>query len=389
MSYALESADIGQSKFSTCTEGFELRRSEGRLGCYWVIPPGSEQQRGPVIFQTATVKQIDDLQILDIQEGFNDLNIYPLQKEQQLKYRGWIMASNLSKKTIIKIPKTMKQLPEPYTFVGRDKCHFARLVRSPESVVQPGDILIYFEPGIEEISNSLYRNMVQGMGHAAIVAKNRKDEIMHIDAPRSWSGTSFSGKSFHILRLRPYPKEIKSKQDLEDWLSDPKKREKLSAFLTERNFRIAAINYYSNRLYENGYKYGFQGSTKILTDKEWVQELVQQGKTKDLEFYCSEFAYTPLALAGVSRPASKNISDTLQAISEFISKTAAKEKISKDKAISNGIGDMAIEYNGSTNVVLNGILKLLAPPKKFLPEGGKEAIEDILRSPPLRKQSGN
>lgn len=367
--------------FKNCPDGFELKQNEGRSGCYLVRKSG-ELQRGPVEFPVATDKQLDGLRILDIQEGFKDLNVYPLQKEQQLTYKGWVVASNLSEKTIVKIPKSMQQLPEPYTFVGQKKCHFARLIHSPASAVQPGDLLIYFEPSTQEVSHSLYRNMVQGMGHAAVVTKNRKGEVMHVDAPRSWSGTSFSGKSFHILRLRPYPKEIKSKHDLEEWLADPEKREQLRAFITERNFRVAAINYYTNRLYEQGYEYGLSGGTKVLMDKEWIEHLVQQGKTKDLRFYCSEFAFTPLAIAGVSRPAAKNISDTLQALSAFVEKTAAKEKISKDKAISNGIGDMAIEYNGASNVIVNGLLKVLVPPKKFLSKEGEDAIKDILRSTP-------
>lgn len=371
----------GSPPFKTCPDGFELKQNEGRSGCYLVRKSG-ELQRGPVEFPVATDKQLDGLRILDIQEGFKDLNVYPLQKEQQLTYKGWVVASNLSEKTIVKIPKSMQQLPEPYTFVGQNKCHFARLVHSPASVVQPGDLLIYFEPGTQEVSHSLYRNMVQGMGHAAVVTKNRKGEVMHVDAPRSWSGTSFSGKSFHILRLRPYPKEIKSKDDLEKWLADPEKRERLRVFITERNFRVAAINYYANRLYEKGYQYGFEEGTKVLTSKEWIEQMIRDGKTEDLKFYCSEFAYTPWALAGVSRPASKGVSDTLRALNAFISKTSTKEKISKDEAISNGISDMAIEYNGSSNVVANAILKVLVPPKKFLPEGGKAAIEDILKSTP-------
>lgn len=381
--FFLHTLVYGQANSHSCLEGYELKkRDDGRSFCHWVIPPGWEVQRGPVVFQTATDQQISSLKELEIREEFKDLNIFPTHKDTNTRYRGWVVSSEISGKPLVKVPKSMQQLPEQYTFFGREKCSFAKIVRSPTTVVQPGDILVYFEPNTKETSHSLYGNIVQGMNHAAVVVQNRKGEIMHVDAPKEWSGTKFSGKSFHILRLRPYPKEIKSKNDLDDWVADPEKRKQLASFLTERNFQVAAVNYYANRLYESGFQYGLNNDVKVLSNKEWIQSLIQQGKTQDLKFYCSEFAYTSWALAGVSKPASRNISDTLQGLSAFLEKTADSEKISRNKAVDNGIRNLAVEYTGSSNAIVNGLIRFLIPPKKMFPKGSKEVIEDILKSDP-------
>lgn len=355
-----------------CPRGFELKKNGNKTGCF---PEGS---RGPVSFKVADDAQLEALRNYDIKSEFKGVNVFPMQKEEQINYRGWILGSNVTTQPLVKIPKEMKTLPAPYTFYGQQKCHFARFLNSPEAVVQQGDMLIYIENSVQAESSSLYMNMVEGMVHTGLAMRDREGNLMRVEAPYSSSEKGFNRRSYHLLRLRPLPKEITSNEDLEAWLKDPEKREKLKAFLTERNYRLAAINYYANRLFEAGFDYGSNKSLRIATDQEKIRDLIHRAETKDVKFICSELTATPIILSGVSRPAMRSAKQTLMAMDEFLKTTAAKEGISKDKALKNGLDNLALEYAGVSNKTVAAIINFFLPKWQA---GWNEAIQKIMNAP--------
>lgn len=243
----------------------------------------------------------------------------------------------------IAIPKGVEELPPFFAYVGQDKNHCIRpITQKPESHLEDGDILVYFR-GVDYDSKSLYQHVSKGRWHAAIVGKDKNGKLAHYDSPSSMSGNNFSNGTYHILRLRPYPPEVQSDQDLKIWQQDPVKKAKLKEFAEKREKLLKDSLEVLNTINETGYSYDVDRKTEVSIDQTLQSLRKQYQDTKScpkMSLYCSELAITPFVIAGLKLPKSQSIFESIERIEKTVLPEFVKNGKSREAAVDDSLNHL-------------------------------------------------
>lgn len=234
------------------------------------------------------------------------------------------------------------------TRTGRG-CSFAAIfAKDPEPHLEPGDILINLNPKIPQDSGGLYTRLTNGMSHAAIVVREKDGSLSHVDSPLGMSGKDFrSHGAFHVVRLRRVPPEVGSSAELDAWLKDPAKREKLREFASVRACLIAGATSNAIAMRERGFKYGISPDNMATMDPLFKRRLTQSNAGIG-NIYCSELVMTAYRMAGLTPTAARDLGGIAQRIEGDLSQTAVREGITRDEAAENGLIALWLEVNGIT-----------------------------------------
>jgi len=220
----------------------------------------------------------------------------------------------------IPVPKdSLSSLPDFFAFAGKDKQRFfIPITKSPEKVVEAGDIMIYFHRDNPD-SKSVYEHVTKNRWHAAIVGTDASGNLFHLDSPQSMSGSKFDNNVYHLLRLRKYPPEIKSMADLKSWQSDPKKKKILQKWESDRTKKLKDVNTLIQTLRKSSFLYDSARVTEVSqksADLKKLRENLEAGKTWPL--YCSELPATLYVLAGEKVPKPCSLLDAIERVEKEV-----------------------------------------------------------------------
>lgn len=182
---------------------------------------------------------------------------------------------------------------------------FVILECDPQKNLQEGDILLQVNPITKDPSH-VYDYLMQSP-HAAIVAKKPDGSLYALGTPRNyWPNGSLEHASYHVIRLREYPKEITGPQILAEWRKSPVKYRKIQDWQEERHAILEKIKKGIHFFEENVPFYDSARNTQILDPKykdEFTKWILMGEKCTDVPSqYCSEMVATIYSVAGAELP---------------------------------------------------------------------------------------
>ncbi|MFM8269522.1 MAG: hypothetical protein ACKN9V_04970 [Pseudomonadota bacterium] len=190
-----------------------------------------------------------------------------------------------------------------------DAKDFIILECDPQKNLQEGDILLQVNPITKDPSH-VYDYLMQSP-HAAVVAKKPDGSLYALGTPRNyWPEGSLTHASYHVIRLREYPKEITSPQILAEWRSSPVKYRKIQDWQEQRQVILAKVRKGIEFFEQNVPYYDSARNTQILDPKykKLFSEWILEGKTCENvpSQYCSELVATIYSVAGADLPKVKS-----------------------------------------------------------------------------------
>ncbi len=186
---------------------------------------------------------------------------------------------------------------------------FVILECDPVKNLKEGDILLQVNP-ISKDPSHVYDYLMQSP-HAAIVAKKPDGSLFALGTPRNyWPEGSLHHASYHVIRLREYPKEITSPQILAEWRSSPVKYRKIQDWQEERRLILGRVKKGIEFFEKNVPYYDSARNTQILDPKfkkEFSEWILEGKKCEGVPSqYCSELVATIYSVAGADLPKVKS-----------------------------------------------------------------------------------
>jgi len=190
-----------------------------------------------------------------------------------------------------------------------DAKDFVILDCDPQKDLKEGDILLQINP-ISKDPSHVYDYLMQSP-HAAIVAKKPDGSLYALGTPRNyWPDGSLEHVSYHVIRLREFPKEITSPQILGEWRSSPVKYRKIQDWQEERKMILARVRKGIEFFEKNVPYYDSERKTQILDPKykeDFTRWILQGEKCENVPSqYCSELVATIYFVAGAELPKAKS-----------------------------------------------------------------------------------
>ncbi len=219
------------------------------------------------------------------------------------------------------------KLPDYHARVG--KTGFVIPIQGdPAKLVEPGDILVTFDSNAASRASGEHRvwdQIMNGAWHAALVGGTKQKPTI-IESPAGYMG-GFTGRNYHILRLRPYPREITTPEELEKWKHDPVLNKKLEEWTGVRKQLVEAIvkngevfykSKYDNSLYDAARKTEISLPKERKALAEQLKNAEQNGGclSKPPTMYCSELPATVYNLSGVESVCGINVADLFDVIDQ-------------------------------------------------------------------------
>jgi len=223
---------------------------------------------------------------------------------QKRQHRGYTLAVDDPSFSHVGMPLPQKSANRPQ---ADDK--FVILECEPEKNLQEGDILLQVSPISKDPAHAY--DLLMKTSHAAIVSKKADGSLYALGTPRNyWPDGSLTHASYHVIRLREFPKEVTSAKVLAEWKSSPVKYAKIRDWQAERKIILEKVKKGIRFFETNVPVYDSARNTEILDKKyqglfsDWI---LKNEKCEDVPSqYCSELVATIYAVAGAELPTQKS-----------------------------------------------------------------------------------
>jgi hypothetical protein len=217
------------------------------------------------------------------------------------------------------------KLPDYHARVGKTG-FIIPIQGDPEKILEPGDVLVTFDSNAASRASNEHRvwdQIMHGAWHGALVGGTKEKPVI-IESPTGYMG-GFKGRHYHILRLRPYPREVTTPEELEKWKRDPALNKKLEEWTITRKQLLETIVKNGDVFYRSGYDNRLYDAVRkteisIPAERKALQEQLEKAReskgclTNPPKMYCSELPATVFNLSGVDSVCGVNVADLFDMI---------------------------------------------------------------------------
>jgi hypothetical protein len=175
------------------------------------------------------------------------------------------------------------------------------------------------------------------MHHAAIAGNTR-----HFDAPAKMSSSSYTGSgSFHVIRLRLRPRNIRSGVDDIKAINKPENLKKTIEYEEWRDAILADVMTKLQLMNRARFQYDSDFNLDVKTESSCDETLKKTVKCeKGLSYWCSEYVITPYRMSGFPLPHIESLGEAMQSLNEGLLKELNKKEISKEECFDDGVENM-------------------------------------------------